>query len=397
MMQLATLDKLPLAGKRVFIRVDFNVPLTESGAVADATRIREALPTLQYALDRGARVVVASHLGRPKGKIDPALSLKPVAEELSGLVRKKVGFAPDCIGPAVEARVRELPGGEILLLENLRFHAGEEKNDAAFARALAGLADVYVNDAFGSSHRAHASVVGMVGHVAHRGVGLLMQKEVGALSRLLANPEGPFVVVLGGAKVSDKVGLIRGLLPRVTTIAVGGAMAYTLQLAEGVGVGKSRVEADRVDEIKKMLGEAASRNVEILLPQDHVVVETLASGTPFSITPGREIPLDRLGADIGPRTVEAFVGAFREARTVFWNGPMGVFEMPPFDRGTRAIAEAMAAIKGFSVVGGGDTVAAIAKAGLSEKFGHVSTGGGASLEFLEHGDLPGLAALRAPS
>lgn len=397
MMQLATLEKLPLAGKRVFIRVDFNVPLTDSGAVADATRIREALPTLQYALDRGAKVVVASHLGRPKGKVDPALSLKPVAEELARLVRKEVGFAPDCIGPAVEARVRELPRGEILLLENLRFHAGEEKNDAAFARALAGLADVYVNDAFGSSHRAHASVVGMVGHVAHRGAGLLMQKEVGALSRLLAKPEKPFVVVLGGAKVSDKVGLIRGLLPRVTTIAIGGAMAFTLQLAEGVGVGKSRVEADRIDEVKAMLGEAASGNVEILLPRDHVVVETLASGTPFSITPGREIPPDSLGADIGPRTVEAFVAAFREARTVFWNGPMGVFEMPPFDRGTRAIAEAMAAIKGFSVVGGGDTVAAIAKAGLSGKFGHVSTGGGASLEFLEHGDLPGLAALRAPS
>lgn len=397
MTPLATLDKLPLAGKRVFIRVDFNVPLTQSGAVADTTRIREALPTLRYALDHGAKVIVASHLGRPKGKVDPALSLKPAAAELGKLLGKDLRTATDCIGAAVEAEVGRLPGGEALLLENLRFHAEEEKNDAAFARALAALADVYVNDAFGSSHRAHASVVGMVEYFTHKGVGLLMQKEIGALSRLLASPEKPFVVVLGGAKVSDKVGLIRGLLSRVSAIAIGGAMAYTLQLAQGVTVGKSRVEADKIDEAKRMLEEAASRHVEILLPQDHVVVATLASGTPFSITPGREIPPDKLGADIGPKTVEAFVAAFHEARTVFWNGPMGVFEMAPFDRGTRAIAEAMAAIKGFSVVGGGDTVAAVTKAGLSEKFSHVSTGGGASLEFLEHGDLPGLAALRAPS
>ncbi|MBI2361326.1 MAG: phosphoglycerate kinase [Deltaproteobacteria bacterium] len=396
-MQLATLDKLPLAGKRVFIRVDFNVPLTEKGAVADNTRIREALPTLQYALDQRAKVIVASHLGRPKGKVDPALSLKPVLAELGKLVGKDVRMAPNCIGSAVEEEVGRLAAGEVLLLENLRFHAEEEKNDPAFARSLAALADVYVNDAFGSSHRAHASVVGMVGHFAHRGVGLLMQKEIGALSRLLDKPERPFAVLLGGAKVSDKVGLIRGLLSRASTIAIGGAMAYTLQSAQGVAVGKSRVEADKIDEAKKMLDEAASRNVEILLPQDHVVVTALASGTPFSITPGREIPSDRLGDDIGPKTVAAFVAAFREARTVFRNGPMGVFEMAPFDRGTRAIADAMATIRGFSVVGGGDTVAAITKAGLAEKFSHVSTGGGASLEFLENGDLPGLAALRASS
>ena len=393
-MQFVTMDRLTLSGKRVFIRVDFNVPVTETREVADDTRIREALPSIRYASEHGAKVLLASHLGRPKGKADPALSLKPVAVRLAKLVGKEVSLAPDCVGPAAEEQVRRLSGGEILLLENLRFHGEEEKNDAAFARALAALADVYVNDAFGSSHRSHASVVGMVSHFDQKGVGFLMQKEILALGQLLENPEKPFVVLLGGTKVSDKVGLIRGLLSRAGTIAIGGAMAYTLQLAQGVAVGKSRVESDRIDELRKMLEEAAAKKVEILLPQDHVVVAELQPGVPSWTTPGREIPKDRLGADIGPKTVEEFSSVFRKARTVFWNGPMGVFEIPPFDRGTRAIAEGIASTGCFSVAGGGDTVSAIAQAGLTDRFSHISTGGGASLEFLENGDLPGLAALR---
>ena len=393
-MQFVTMDRLTLSGKRVFIRVDFNVPVTETREVADDTRIREALPSIRYASEHGAKVLLASHLGRPKGKADPALSLKPVAVRLAKLVGKEVSLAPDCVGPAAKEQVRRLSGGEILLLENLRFHGEEEKNDAAFARALAALADVYVNDAFGSSHRSHASVVGMVSHFDQKGVGFLMQKEILALGQLLENPEKPFVVLLGGTKVSDKVGLIRGLLSRAGTIAIGGAMAYTLQLAQGVAVGKSRVESDRIDELRKMLEEAAAKEVEILLPQDHVVVAELQPGVPSWTTPGREIPKDRLGADIGPKTVEEFSSVFRKARTVFWNGPMGVFEIPPFDRGTRAIAEGIASTGCFSVAGGGDTVSAIAQAGLTDRFSHISTGGGASLEFLENGDLPGLAALR---
>jgi len=393
-MQFITMDRLTLSGKRVFIRVDFNVPVTETREVADDTRIREALPSIRYASEHGAKVLLASHLGRPKGKADPALSLKPVAVRLAKLVGKEVSLAPDCVGPAAEEQVRRLSGGEILLLENLRFHGEEEKNDAAFARALAALADVYVNDAFGSSHRSHASVVGMVSHFDQKGVGFLMQKEIRALAQLLENPEKPFVVVLGGAKVSDKIGLIRGLLSRASTIVIGGAMAYTLQLAQGVEVGKSRVEADRIDEVRKMLDEAAAKKVEVLLPQDHVVVAELQPGVLSWTTPGREIPKDRLGADIGPKTIEAFSSVFRKARTVFWNGPMGVFEIPPFDRGTKAIAEGIASTGCFSVAGGGDTVSAIAQAGLTDRFSHISTGGGASLEFLENGDLPGLAALR---
>lgn len=394
MMQFVALDHLALSGRRVFIRVDFNVPVTETREVADDTRMREALPTIRYALEHGAKVLLASHLGRPKGKVDPALSLKPVAVRLAKLVGKEVSLAPDCIGPAVEEQVRRLSGGEILLLENLRFHGEEEKNDAAFARALAALADVYVNDAFGSSHRAHASVVGMVKHFDQKGVGFLMQKEILALARLLENPEKPFVVLLGGAKVSDKVGLIRGLLSRASVIAIGGAMAYTLQLAQGVAVGKSRVEGDRIEEIGNVLEEAAAKKVEILLPQDHVVVAELQPGVLSWTTSGREIPHDKLGADIGPKTVEEFCAVFRKARTVFWNGPMGVFEIPPFDRGTRAIAEGIASTGCFSVAGGGDTVFTIAQAGLTDRFSHISTGGGASLEFIENGDLPGLAALR---
>lgn len=393
-MELTTIDRLPLSGKRVFLRVDFNVPLSDTGAVSDDTRIREALPTIHYARSQGAIVLLASHLGRPKGKVDPAFSLKPVAERLEELLDAPVTLAPDCIGPAVQDQLAQFSAGDVLVLENLRFHAGEEKNDPIFAQALAALADVYVNDAFGSSHRAHASVVGMVQHFTIKGIGFLMRKEINALSRLLTNPEKPFVVILGGAKVSDKIGLIRSLLPRVQMMIIGGAMAYTVQKAQGAAVGKSRVEADKVAEVEAMLAEAQQRGVTIRLPKDHIVVPELKAGTPSSATPGRDIPEHLLGVDIGPQSVESFCTAIQSARTILWNGPMGVFEIPPFDRGTRALAEAVAATASFSVVGGGDTVSAITQAGLADQISHISTGGGASLEFLEAGDLPGLAALR---
>ncbi|HKA54221.1 MAG TPA: phosphoglycerate kinase [Candidatus Binatia bacterium] len=393
-MALTPIDQLPIAGKHVFVRVDFNVPLNKDGTVSDDTRIREALPTIRYALSQGAKVLLASHLGRPKGKVDPAFSLKPAADRLAALLGTAVKLAPDCVGAAVQEQAAALSAGEVLVLENLRFHAGEEKNEPDFARALAALAEVYVNDAFGSSHRAHASVVGMVRHFASKGIGFLMRKEIDALSRLLANPDRPFVAILGGAKVSDKIGLIRSLLPRVETIIIGGAMAYTLQKAQGIATGKSLVEADKVGEVSAMLAEAARRGVTLLLPKDHIVAAELKPGIPSSTTPGREIPGDQLGVDIGPQSIQAFTAAVRPARTILWNGPMGVFEIPPFDRGTRALAEAVAATASFSVAGGGDTVAALTQAGLADKISHISTGGGASLEFLEAGDLPGLAALR---
>lgn len=389
-----TIDLLPISDRRVFIRVDFNVPLTGNGEISDDTRIREALPTIRYALEKGAKVIFASHLGRPKGKVDPALSLKPVAERLGELLRIPALLAPDCIGSGVQEQINRLSSGEVILLENLRFHREEEKNDPAFARALAELAEVYVNDAFGSSHRAHASVVGMVTHFDCKGIGFLMQKEIDALSRLRDNPERPFVIILGGAKVSDKLGLIRGLLPSANTIAIGGAMAYTLQLAQEVPVGKSLVEAGKMEEVRELLKEATRRGVALLLPEDHVIIAELQAGASYSTTPGREIPKDKIGVDIGPQTIKSFSSAIRSARTIFWNGPMGVFETPPFDCGTRAVAEAVVRSQAFRVAGGGDTVAALKQMSLADNVSHISTGGGASLEFLETGDLPGIAALR---
>ena len=393
-MELPTIDRLSLSGKRVFLRVDFNVPLTKTGTISDDTRIREALPTIHYARAQGARLLVASHLGRPKGKVDPAYSLKPAAERLGALLDAPVTLAPDCIGAAVHDQVTQLAPGDVLVLENLRFHAEEEKNAPEFAHALAALTDVYINDAFGSSHRAHASVVGMVPYCASKGIGFLMQKEIEALSRLLTNPARPFVVILGGAKVSDKIGLIRSLLPRIDSMIIGGAMAYTILKAQGGEIGKSLVEPDKGAEVKEMLIEAAQRGVRMVLPQDHVTVPELKGEAPVTTTPGRDIPADLLGVDIGPHSIAAFRAAIQPARTILWNGPMGVFETPPFDQGTRAIAEAVAASLSFSVAGGGDTVAAVTQAGIADKISHLSTGGGASLEFLEAGDLPGLAALR---
>ncbi len=394
-MAIPSIDQLPLNGKRVFIRVDFNVPLDKAGTVTDDTRIREALPTIRYATEQGAQVLLASHLGRPKGKVDPAFSLKPAAERLRMLLgTTPVLSAQDCVGPEVQAQVKQLAPGAVLVLENLRFHAEEEKNDPGFAQALAALADVYINDAFGSSHRAHASVVGIVPHVATVGVGFLMQKEIEALSQVLRQPAHPFVAILGGAKVSDKIGLIRSLLTRADTIIIGGAMAYTLQQAQGVATGKSLVEPERIDEATTLLKEARQRGVQLLLPRDHVVVHELTAGAPSSVTPDQAIPADQLGVDIGPQSIQSFSSALRNAKMILWNGPMGVFEIPPFDVGTRAVAGVVAATAAFSVAGGGDTVAALTQAGLAGRVSHISTGGGASLEFLESGDLPGLAALR---
>ena len=393
-MNPSTIDLLPIADKRVFIRVDFNVPLTVNSEISDDTRIREALPTIRYAYQKGAKVILASHLGRPKGKADASLSLKPVAERLGELLRTPVLLGRDCIGPEVKAQIERLSSGEVILLENLRFHREEEKNDPEFAGALAELAEIYINDAFGSSHRAHASVVGMVSHFKYKGIGFLMHKEIAALSRLREAPTQPFVVILGGAKVSDKLGLIRGLLSSVDTMIIGGAMAYTLQLAQGVSVGKSLVEAEKLNEVKELLNETSRRGVDLLLPEDHVVVPVMQPEGLYVTTPGREIPEDKVGVDIGAQTIKSFASAIRSVRTIFWNGPMGIFERPPFDRGTKALAEAVAGVKAFTVAGGGDTVAALQQMGLADKLSHISTGGGASLEFLESGDLPGIAALR---
>jgi phosphoglycerate kinase len=394
-MNLPTIEQFPLQSKRVFLRVDFNVPLNKAGEVTDDTRIREALPTIRYARQHGAKVILASHLGRPKGKVDATFSLKPAAERLATLLGAEVPLAPDCIGAATQAAINQLANGDTIVLENLRFHAEEEKNDPGFARALAALADVYINDAFGSSHRAHASVVGMVAHCSTKGIGFLMQKEVAALSRLLQSPERPFVAILGGAKVSDKIGLIGSLLTRVNTIIIGGAMAYTLLQAQGIRTGKSLVEPDKISEVTEILAKAKAQGITILVPTDHVVVNELQPGASSSITTTADIPEDQLGVDIGPASIKLFRTALSTARTILWNGPMGVFEMAPFDRGTRALAETVAHTECFSVAGGGDTVAALTQAGLADKVSHLSTGGGASLEFLEAGDLPGLAALRA--
>ena len=394
-MALKTIDQLPLAHKRVLIRVDFNVPLTPEQKIGDATRIREALPTIQHALTQGATILLASHLGRPRGTVKPALSLKPVAALLQELLGRPVSLAPDCVGPTVERQIDQLPAGAVIVLENLRFHSEEEANDPAFSRALADLADVYVNDAFGSSHRPHASVVGVGQHFKDKGVGFLVHREVEALSSLLSAPDRPFVAILGGAKVSDKIGLIHSLLPRADDIIIGGAMAYTLLQAQGVRTGRSLVEPEKFDEAKSLLQEAQKQGVTIHLPQDHIVTAELTAGATATATAGADIPDTQLGVDIGPHSIVAFQAVVQAARTVLWNGPMGVFEMSPYDRGTRSVAEAVASLSPcFSVAGGGDTVAALSQANLADRISHISTGGGAALAFLESGDLPGLAALR---
>jgi phosphoglycerate kinase len=389
-----SIKELDLSGKRVFIRVDFNVPL-KNGVIKDDTRVRASLPTIQYALEQGATVILASHLGRPKGKPNPEYSLQPVATHLASLLGRPVAFAEDCIGePATRAVAEAQAGGKVVLLENLRFHAEEEKNDAGFAAQLASLADVYVDDAFGSAHRAHASVEGIIAHLPQAAAGLLMEKELRYLGRALENPERPFVAILGGAKVSDKIEVIENLLKKVDALLIGGAMAYTFFKSRGVPVGKSLVEDDRLDSARAVTAAAAGRQVRLELPGDHVVTTALEANAPHEVLEvGDEAIGERLGVDIGPATIERYAAIIKGARTVIWNGPMGVFEIEPFAKGTMAVAEAVAGVPGTTIIGGGDSIAAVHKAGVESRVSHISTGGGASLEFLGGRVLPGVAAL----
>ena len=376
----------------MFLRADFNVPL-EGGRITDATRIEATLPTIRSVRERGGRLVLASHLGRPKGAPKPEFSLRPVADWLRAEAKLPVTLAPDCVGDATERLVAAAKPGDVVVLENLRFHPEEEKNDPGFAQALARLADVYVNDAFGAAHRAHASTAGITQYVRVKAAGLLLEREVEVLSTLLRAPEKPFVAVLGGAKVSDKIGVIENLLGRVQTFCIGGAMAYTFLRAQGKPVGRSRVEADRVETAAAALAHAEEHGVRVLLPEDHLAADRPEAGARTAVVGADAFPDDLLGVDIGPATQKTFAAEIVGGRTVLWNGPMGIFEIDAFGAGTMAVAAALAECRGTTVVGGGDSVAALRRAGRLDAVTHVSTGGGASLEFLEGQTLPGIAAL----
>jgi phosphoglycerate kinase len=392
---LKTIDALDLAGKRVFIRVDFNVPLDEQGRVTDDARIRAALPTIQFAIKARAKIILGSHLGRPKGKPDDRkkFSLEPAAERLSELLAQDVILADDCIGDGVKKLVRDLKEGQVLLLENLRFHPEEEKNDEGFARELASLCDVWVNDAFGTAHRAHASTAGMAAFVKEKAAGFLIQKEVEYLGKALGTPERPFVALIGGAKVSDKIKVLENLIAKADAICIGGAMAYTFLEAQGVPVGKSLVEKDKLELARQILERAEARKVDLLLPVDHVCGAEPKETAERVVVNDRAIPAGLMGLDIGPKTLERYRQRILGAKTVFWNGPMGLFEQKPWAEGTFGVAKAMADSPAITVVGGGDSAAAVEEAGLVSRMKHVSTGGGASLEFIEGRVLPGIQVL----
>ena len=394
-MNKLSIRDLQMSGKRVFIRVDFNVPMA-GDKVEEDTRIRETLPTLRFAMDSGARLVLASHRGRPKGKKDPKFTLAPVAARLQELLGKPVVFAPDCVGADAESKSKALRDGEVLLLENVRFHPQEEANDPEFSRRLAQLCDqLFVCDAFGSSHRAHASVVGITKFVRQAAAGLLMEKELTYLGKAVSNPDHPFVAILGGAKVSDKIEVVQNLMKLADTLLIGGAMAYTFLKSQGLPIGKSLVENDKLDLARDLLEEARRRNFRFILPVDHVVAESPSAAT-TSVTDIAQTPENMMGLDIGPKTIAQFNQEITRARTIVWNGPLGIFEKPAFAQGTLAVARAVAAASAAgatSIVGGGDSVAAIEQSGVASKISHISTGGGASLEFLAGEKLPGVEAL----
>jgi phosphoglycerate kinase len=390
---MLSVKDLDLPGKKVFLRVDFNVPLDEEGKIRDDTRIKAALPTLNHLLEHKAKVIAASHLGRPKGKYDPKLSLKPVAERLSELIHRDVILAPDVIGDEVLKLKKDLKEGQVLFLENLRFHPEEKANDSSFAQLLAQEVDYYVNDAFGACHRAHASVVAITQHTEKSAAGFLVKKEVEYLSKAVHSPQKPYVAILGGAKVSDKIPVIENLFNKADSILIGGAMAYTFFKAQGFDVGRSLVEEDKIDLSLKIINNAKEKKVNFYLPTDHIVASAIEPEAESQTMASFSIPSDLMGLDIGPKTVETYTEIIAQAQTIFWNGPMGVFEIDKFSQGTLKIAKAVADSEALSIVGGGDSVAAVYKAGISEKISHISTGGGASLEFIANETLPGIEAL----
>jgi phosphoglycerate kinase len=395
-MNKLTIKDLEMRGKRVFIRVDFNVPLKE-GAVTDDTRIRETLPTLKLAIEKGARLVLASHLGRPKGGPEPKYSVHPAAKKLEELLGKPVAFGKDCVGPGVEGQSKALRDGEVLVLENVRFHPEEEKNDEGFSKQLSALCDgLFVCDAFGSAHRAHASVVGITKFVQKAAAGLLMEKELAYLGKAVTNPARPFVAIIGGAKVSDKIEVVENLMKIADAMLIGGGMAYTFLKAQGLQIGKSLVEDEKLDLAGKILADAKAKNFKFLLPVDHVTAPEFKADAPATIGDVTATPADQMGLDIGPKSIAAYAAEISKAKTIVWNGPMGVFEMPAFAKGTLEVAKAVAAATAagaISIVGGGDSVAAAHQSGVADKISHISTGGGASLEFLGGRKLPGVEAL----
>ncbi|MGI6235860.1 MAG: phosphoglycerate kinase [Christensenellales bacterium] len=391
-MNKKTLEDFSLENKRVLVREDLNVPMDEEGLITDDTRIRATLPTISYLVDKGAKVIIVSHLGRPKGKVNPKYSLAPVAKRLSELLEKEVAFAQDCIGQAAEEAVAQMKPKDVLLLENVRFHEGEEKNNPEFAKNLAGLADIFINDAFGTSHRAHASTVGVAEYLP-AGAGYLMQKEIETMGNALENPERPFAAILGGAKVGDKIGVIKNLLNKVDILLIGGGMAYTFLKSQGHEIGKSLLEPDKIELAASLLKDAREKGVKLLLPDDVVVTSELKEGLPYETVSITQIPRDEMGVDIGEKTQKKFADAIKGAKTVVWNGPMGVFEMKAYAKGTFAVASAMAKSDAVTIIGGGDSAAAVEQLGFAKAMTHISTGGGASLEFLEGKELPGVAAL----